>query len=373
MWRKISWKALALSNVANFAAAVVVLLLWASGAEIVLYLSGRDASFRSAIEMGGSSLTAMILFIGCASIAGGYVGGRIAKRKYLLYGALGTAVAALMSFCELAFGPLFGQSDGPAWLETLSNILTLFVGPLLGAYGGHLAGLRQVSLDAMAAEGRQPHDLWRQTLVITQWIAACVVAAVVYLVVFAIGAHMLGFFRWLPALASMAAIMAGSFVFPPQHRSAGCLLLVALAIATPLAVLLGHVSVGDANYGHSFLVVYNAVGALLTYQVCAQGRSKHWWWLSTRNFAGFSKMQRTARLYLTFVGFVVGLLLYVAMLAVANSLGADPHLTIVTFVITVPIGFIAARPLCRFFWPDMLEQADNDAYLNFAQLGSAFD
>jgi hypothetical protein len=371
--RNISWKALPISNAIYFAAGFAVLFLLLLVAELVAYVRDPAVSLHASAHAVGSSPVTALLTIACTSLAAGYVGGRIAKRQYVLNGALGTAVPAVWSFCELAFGPLLGPSDGPAWLETMSNVLTVFAGPLLGGYGGHLAELHQLRLDAMTAEERQARNFQFYAVVVIRWIAACAVAAVMYFGVFGIGVYAFGFFRWLPVLAAMSAIMAASFVFPSQHRSAGCLLLVALVIAVPMAVLIGHVSAGDANYGHSFLVVYNAVGALLSYQACAQGRSRHWWWLSTRNFAGFSKTQRTARIYLMLIGFTVGVLLYLGVLAVANGIGVDPHLAIVSFVITVPIGFIAARPLCGMLWPDVLEQADYDARLNPGRLQTTFD
>jgi hypothetical protein len=62
-------------------------------------------------------------------------------------------------------------------------------------------------------------------------------------------------------------------------------------------------------------------------------------------------------------------------MAVADRLGADPHLTVVSFVLTLPVGIVAARPLCALFWPDMLEQADReaDARIMATQTGSTFD
>jgi hypothetical protein len=381
--RNISWKALPVSNVVFFVAGMAAILPLVLIAQIILHFGDPATSFHTAVKAVASSLIAGLFLISCPSLAAGYVGGRIAKRQYALNGALGTTVAALLSVYELTIGPLFQTaSDGPAWLETLMNVLTVFAGPLLGAYGGHLAELSQLRLDAMTVEERQAHGFRSNIVVGLRWIAAFAVAAIVYLVVFVIGTNTVGFFRWLPAIATMAAIIAGTMALPPQHRNTGCLLLMALAIAAPLALLVSHVSAGDAKYGHSFLVVYNAIGALLTYQSLsasvpwgAQHPSKRWWWLSMHDYARLSKSQRSARRYLIFVGAACGLILYLLVMAVADRLGADPHLTIVSFVLTLPIGIIAARPLCALFWPDMLEQADReaDARIMATQTASTFD
>jgi MFS family permease len=380
--RNISWKALPISNVVFFVAGMAAMLPLVLIAQITLNFSDPATSFHTAVKAVASSLIAGLFLISCPSLAAGYVGGRIAKRQYALNGALGTAVAALLSLYELTIGPLFQTaSDGPAWLETLTNVLTVFAGPLLGAYGGHLAELSQLRLDAMTVEERRARGFSSNTVVGLRWIAAFAVAAIVYPVVFVIGTNTVGFFRWLPAIATMAAIIAGTIVLPPQHRNTGCLLLMALAIAAPLALLVSHVSAGDAKYGDSFLVVYNALGALLTYQSLSasvpwgvQHRSK-WWWLSMHDYARLSKSQRSARRYLIFVGVACGLILYFLVMAVADRLGADPHLTVVSFVLTLPVGIVAARPVCALLWPDMLEQADReaDARIMATQTASTFD
>ena len=228
----------------------------------------------------------------------------------------------------------------------------------------------------MTIEERQPRGFRFYVVVVARWVAAFAAAAILYFGILAIGMKTIGFFRWLPVMATMAAITGGTFVFPSQHRNAGSLLLIALVIIAPLAVLLSHVSAGNASYGHSLMVIYNALGAMLTYQSMGsfpgvQRQSTQWWWLSY--YSGLSKGQRSARRYLLFVGFAIGLLLYFLLLALANWRGVDSHLAVVAIVVTLPVGFLAARPLCGWLWPDMLQQADHDARLGLARVGPAFD
>jgi hypothetical protein len=283
---------------------------------------------------------------------------------------------ALWSLYELVIGPLFQtETHIPPWLDKLSDVWAVLPGVMLGALGGYFAKLRQAQLDVMSAEERAARGPRIGVVVAVRWILAFCVAVIVYFGVFKLGMMTVGPFRWLPVAATGFAIMVGTFVFPPLHRKAGCLLLIAVAILVPLAILLRHIWLGDANYGHSFLVIYNALGAMLTYrslessfQTGTQTGRARWWWLSTRRSASFSNVERVTRRYLLFIGLATGLLLYFLVLAAAGALGVDAHLTIVSFILTLPLGFIAARPIYAFFSPDILQQADRDAAI---RLGAA--
>lgn len=383
--RGISWKAVAIANVVHVVVLILVVTPLVVIGQIVLHPIYPNATTHELDEIMSSSqvflATTVLLCTITSPVAAGYIGGRIAKDHFLLNGAMGTIVLALVGLYELVFiSSPQSVPHVPAWLDKLSDVVNAIVWPMMGALGGHFAKLRQTNLAAMSPQERAARGIGADFITAIRWVLAFALASIVYVAVVILAAKTVGPFRWLPAIAVTLAILSGTLTLPSSHRKIGCLLLIAVSIIVPFAVLLLHVRHGDANNGYSLTIMYNAFGSFLTYQslessgLLGAPNNGRWWWLSTYQAARISKVERNMRRYLCLVGMIIGVLVYLFVLADAGAMGVDSHITVVLFILTLPFGFVVARPVCAYFWPDRLQEADRAAALrlgaaSFNQLG----
>jgi len=160
--RGISWKALPIATIAYAVVLVfAVALIHAAAAIVALASHGRAAS--RAFDAFAASPAAFIFEISisliAASLAAGYLAARTAKRQHWLNGTLATIGPTLLSLYGLTHGLLFDEADdlGP-WLHAMTNVVIFVGGPMMGAFGGYLAELRQAQIEAMTSEDRVAHD-----------------------------------------------------------------------------------------------------------------------------------------------------------------------------------------------------------------------
>jgi hypothetical protein len=152
--RGISWKALVIAAVA-FALAVAFAdaLINAATSLAALAIYGRTASlvFDTLRSMPGATLIDAALSFLSASLCAGYLAARNAGVKHLLNGMLATIGPILVSL--YVTNQLAGSSEifSPS-MKAMFAVAVFITGPMLGAFGGYLAQLRQVQIDALIAE-----------------------------------------------------------------------------------------------------------------------------------------------------------------------------------------------------------------------------
>jgi hypothetical protein len=262
--RGISLKALLISNIANVLLAVIfVALVTAIAATVAVAAHGSawtqtfDA-FRSPEGVLSESLFAIAI----ASLGAGYIAGRIARRQYLLNGALATGVSSLFTLHGLVIGGTFFDDPGnfAPWVDTLLNVAILVGGPILAGLGGYLAELRQARLDSLSAEQRTARGYWSTTVTVMRWIAAFAAATAVY-----VGVLMIVPLLLTVAFAVMFAIIFATFVVPPSHRKVARLVFIGVAILWPAAMFVHQALLGAMSYIDGLIVFLNIVGAMLAY------------------------------------------------------------------------------------------------------------
>jgi hypothetical protein len=150
----ISWKALVIAAV-GFALAVAFAdaLVNAATSLAALILYGRTASrvFDTLRSMPVATLTEIALSFLSASLSAGYLAARTAGTKLLLNGMLATVGPILISLyiANLLFG---GSAVFSLSMKAVFGVVIFVAGPMLGAFGGYLAQLRQGQIDALLAE-----------------------------------------------------------------------------------------------------------------------------------------------------------------------------------------------------------------------------
>jgi MFS family permease len=274
--RGISLKALLISNIAYALLAVIFAALMAATVATVAF-AVYGSAWKQASEAFRSPqavLSESLLAIAVASLAAGYIAGRVARRRYRLNGALAAGVWSLFTLYGLIIGGSFFDDPGnfAPWVDTLLNVATLVGAPILSGLGGYLAELRQTRLDSVPAEQRTARGFWSTTTTVARWIAAFAAATAVY-----VGVLVVGHIRLAVAFAVTFAIIFATFVVPASHRKVACLVFIGIAILWPAAMFVYHASLGAMSYIDGLIVFLNIVGAMLAYwylrRVFAQSRS----------------------------------------------------------------------------------------------------
>jgi hypothetical protein len=262
--RGISLKALLISNIAYVLLAVIFVALvtaMAATVAVAAYGSAWKQAF-DAFKSSGGVLSESLFAIAVTSLGAGYIAGRIARRQYLLNGALATGVSSLFTLYGLVIGGSFFDDPGnfAPWVDTLLNVAILVGGPILAGLGGYLAELRQTRLDSLSAEQRTARGFWSTTVTVMRWIAAFVAATATYVGVLVVGHILLAV-----AFAVTFAIIVGTFVVPASHRKVACLVFIGIAILWPAAMFVHHALLGAMSYIDGLIVFLNIVGAMLAY------------------------------------------------------------------------------------------------------------
>lgn len=270
--RGISLKALLIANIAYVALAVVFVALLTAVAAAVAIL-GYGSAAKQAFDAFRSSQTVLVgeilLVIVGASLGAGYIAGRIAKRHYLLNGALATSGSIILTLYGLIIGGAFfddSSNFAPA-VEALLNAIILAGGPILAALGGYLAELRQRRLESMSAEQRARRRYWSNVVTVVRWVMAFVVAIAVYIAFLKLVPLVVGYNLITVAFAVTFAIISASFVVPASQRKIACLLFIAIAIALPTEESVRHALLGAASLIDGLIVFLNIVGALFAYRL----------------------------------------------------------------------------------------------------------
>jgi hypothetical protein len=152
--RGISWKALVIAAIAfALAVAFVDALINAATSLAALAIYGGTTSqvFDTLRSMPAATLTDVALSFLSASLSAGYLAARTAGVKHLLNGMVATVGPILVSLYVANL--LFGGSEifAPS-MKAVFAVAVFIAGPMLGAFGGYLAQLRQVQIDALIAE-----------------------------------------------------------------------------------------------------------------------------------------------------------------------------------------------------------------------------
>jgi hypothetical protein len=158
--RGISWKALVTAAFA-FALAIAFAdaLIDAATSLSALAIYGRTAGrvFDTLRSMPAATLTEVAMSFLSASLLTGYLAARIAGASHLLNGLLATIGPILVSLYAahllLADSEIFGPPAKAAFAVAI-----FIAGPVLGAFGGYLAQLRQSQIEAMLAEDASASD-----------------------------------------------------------------------------------------------------------------------------------------------------------------------------------------------------------------------
>jgi hypothetical protein len=266
----ISPKALLISNVAYVLLAIIFMILVIAAAAVVAFVGYGSAGIKvfDAFRSSQAVLVSVIFFaIFIASLGAGYIAGRVAKRRYLLNGALATSGSILFNLYGLIIGgSLFDDSSNFApWVETLFDAVVLVGGPLLALLGGYFAELRQRQLDAMSAEQGGGAGYWSRIVTVMRWAAAFAVAAVVYIGFLKLIPFVVGHSLLTIAFAVTFAIIFATSIVPASHRKVACLLFIAIATLWPAAVFVRHALLGTANHVDGMIVFLNIAGASLAY------------------------------------------------------------------------------------------------------------
>ncbi len=158
--RGITWKALVIAAVVfAVAAAFADALINAATSVAALALYGRTASlvFDTLRAMPVATLTEIALSFLSASLSAGYVAARTAGTRHLLNGLLATIGPILVSLyvANLVLGHL--EIFAPA-MKALFAAAIFVACPMLGAFGGYLAQVRQTQIDALLLEELSAFD-----------------------------------------------------------------------------------------------------------------------------------------------------------------------------------------------------------------------
>ena len=153
--RGVSWKALLVAAVAYALAFVFITAVIKAAVACMLFAGyGYKASqvFDALRAMPVVAISGRLLSLLGAALAAGYVASRTAQTKHVLTGMLATINPILISLYILTFSPLVRDADVLSpWMPLLFDLLIFIGGPVLGAFGGYLAELRQVRLQSLFA------------------------------------------------------------------------------------------------------------------------------------------------------------------------------------------------------------------------------
>ena len=108
-----------------------------------------------------------------------------------------------------------------------------------------------------------------------RWVGAAVAAFLAYIVAFALGYLMWRTFggdpadasRWILAIATCCAVLAGAFIAPREHRKAAALALWLLALLFPVTLLLKNTLAGHFTTMNLFEFAGTLFGGLPAYYV----------------------------------------------------------------------------------------------------------
>lgn len=108
---------------------------------------------------------------------------------------------------------------------------------------------------------------------VLRWAGAVVVGLIAYVVAFAVGFFMwqayggdfAGASRWILAVATFCAVLAGAFTVARDHRKTAALALWALALLFPLALLIKNALEGHFTTMNLFELAGTVIGGLPAY------------------------------------------------------------------------------------------------------------
>jgi hypothetical protein len=384
--RAVSIKALLLSNVAFFLAALLIACL----AVICGLLAGSMwAGSPDAVDTVVKELSSSFLYLSCvyvftivlASLGAGYLAGRVAGHHHAFNGALACGLWAMSSLYELAYGPIFGSDAGPQLPQGVDAALTC-ASLLCGSLGGMLAGWRDAARAAAGLELSLAAGLRQGAVTVVRWILAFVAAALSYALLLALagflasGAVAVG----TRVFGLVASITIGVGVVGPGQRRAASFVLMALAVLAPAANWIGHAAAGDPRLMDFFYLFLNLLGVGLCWPSLkraypAQFPSKPgpWWWLTSYEYARWSSSERRARLALGFAALTVAVVVAVVGHALLRWAGAGNNLALpIAALACMPPGFLLARPLATWLFADVVREADANAAARLAGYDKVF-
>ena len=376
--RGISIKALIAANVAYFiilglvlTAAIVATLV------IALLTSEVPGSLPDGIAALKSSPPYVLLVAGVAmtvaALGAGAVAARIARHDPLLHGALAMSAATLLGFHELGIGPVLDESADTVSTRPI-DIAFLFVGPLLAMLGGHLARRRQARLDAMTAQERATHTLKAAAVMTVRWLLAFPAAAAGYIGFVKLWVFVFGPLGITFVFAVVSAVLFGTLAAPPAHRRLAGFLFIVLVVVLPIEEVARHAVLGGLTHAKAYLVVFNVLGAGLSYQTLLRAFPQSfrvaagpWWWLADSDYARWTPQERSARRALYGVGAAIWLALFLFMAGLLDGKGIDLHFALViALLVTLPLALLAARPAFARMAPDTIRIADELAAARLA-------
>jgi hypothetical protein len=166
----------------------------------------------------------------------------------------------------------------------------------------------------------------------------------------------------------MFAIIVAIMAAPSAHRRLACLLFIAIAISIPVEEIIRRSLLGELKYADIFMLVATCAGAAPAYLWFGPSfrrpstTAQRWWWLSTFQYARWSREERAARISLFLATIASWLVLFLAAVGLGEKFGVEPHLlSIVAGVALLPFAFAAARPILARLSPSTLRRADEDA------------
>jgi MFS family permease len=384
LMRGISIKALLISNAAYFVVLFVSLGIGVAGFLLVVMASNPDISGSDAAAvLDSSGLNISIIFVSgsIASLAAGYIAGRIAKRDHVVNGVMAVSIPIL-------FGLALDVAEMPTTWRPILFSIVMFIGSLiLSAFGAHLTRLRQMRWDTMSTEERAARGFKYTALMVARWIVALPIGAAVFFISMNLAeitgalqiAGGFGAVVLLPAAIALAIVIA-TMTVPRSHRRIACLVFIAIAISVPMVELIRHSLRGNLSHGDGFMLFVTTVGAGLAYLRVGPAFNRHsgtaqrWWWLSTAGYAHWSRQERTTRMSLYMTALVTWLVVYLLMVGLGEAAGIELHLlAIVAGILSLPVAFGAARPIFARLSPNLLRQADENAIarLNAPPLGGS--
>jgi hypothetical protein len=362
--RGISIKAILIGNVASVATALLLAvaafaLIFLATVFLVL-IEGSSASLIRGVF--GDALVAIV--VASPALGGGYVAGRIAQDRFVLHGILGAALWTLLLVAPIHIHiPAPHSSSEPAKLPAALSFVLTYGGPLFGMIGGCLARLRLDWLAGLPIDERP--SLKSSLFAAGRFALATAAALLAYLASLALSlavvANPFGF-----VFAVAAGISAGTAVVSRQQRKTAAIAFMTIAVLIPIEELVRHMVAGDAAHMQAFFVSLNAMGAGMAYLALLRMfpeeisvPSGRWWWLSTRDYAAWSFIERSVRLGLALTGGIMALLLFAVIAEFLQLVGTDAHYAApAAGIIGVPLGLRSARSIYSKLYPRDLERAD---------------
>jgi hypothetical protein len=362
----ISIRAILIANVASLFIVALELLqvvvLSVLAAFVIALFPGNDIPVHEhAVINDVSSDIIVVIFVVSATTGAGYVAGRIAKARFLINGILGTALWTLLAIVPL---PLIPDTSPSPELPHLLKVVLTCAAPVFGMLGGHLAKMRVTRLDAMPVE-RRPVYTFKSTLVaLARWTLAFPIALAVYgislIILLKIGASALSF-----VFAVVSAVVLGTAVVPRDQRRFGGIVFICLAMLIPAEEFVRHGLLGELAHRHGLYLGVHLLGAGMAYLALLstfpeQFRvSRKWWWLSSYNYAAWTREERRVRMGLGLTGGITAILLFFVAAKLVEFMGIDMHYAApAAMIFALPLGMWIARPIYSELYPQQIRQAD---------------